>query len=111
MSDPGVSVPDMTRSAGCQVVELQANGKNYTFPVLVLYPTGAPERPEAFGPYPFEVALDAPVDPGVHPLVVVSHGTGGSHLLYRSLATCLAREGFVVALPEHPLNNRDDNEL
>ena len=111
MSDPGVSVPDMTRSAGCRVVELKATGKGYTFPVLVVYPTGSAETSEAFGPYPFEVALDAPVVPGTHPLVVISHGTGGSHLLYRGLATHLARAGFVVAMPEHPQNNRHDNEL
>lgn len=111
MSDLGVSVPDMTRSAGCRAVELRASGKDYTFPLLVLYPTEAPEAPESFGPYPVEVAMDAPVVPGTHPLVVISHGTGGSHLLYRTLAAHLARAGFVVALPEHPLNNRNDNEL
>jgi predicted dienelactone hydrolase len=48
---------------------------------------------------------------GSFPLVVVSHGTGGSHLLYRALAAHLARNGFVVALPEHPQNNRNDNDL
>ncbi|MET1076234.1 MAG: alpha/beta fold hydrolase [Umezawaea sp.] len=98
----------MTRSAGCRTVELQAET---TFPVLVMHPSTAPEKPEPFGPYTAEVALDAPVEPGPHPLVVISHGTGGSHLLYRSLAAHLARAGFVVAIPEHPLNNRNDNEL
>ncbi|WP_106191393.1 alpha/beta hydrolase family protein [Umezawaea tangerina] len=98
----------MTRSAGCRTVELMAEAP---FPVLVMYPSTAPERPEPFGPYTAEVALDGPVEPGAHPLVVVSHGTGGSHLLYRTLAAHLARAGFVVALPEHPLNNRNDNEL
>jgi predicted dienelactone hydrolase len=79
--------------------------------MLLLYPSGAPERPERVGPYTLDVALDAPVAGEALPLVVVSHGGGGSHLAYRGLATYLARRGFVVALPEHPRNNRDDNAL
>lgn len=40
---------------------------------------------------------------------MISHGTGGSHLVYRETAAFLARNGFVVAQPEHPFNNRNDN--
>ncbi|MFL5350272.1 MAG: hypothetical protein ACJ8AT_36315 [Hyalangium sp.] len=36
----------------------------------------------------------------------MSHGTGGSPWTYRGMAAHLARAGFVVALPEHPGNNR-----
>jgi predicted dienelactone hydrolase len=61
------------------------------------------------GLYELEVALDAPVKAGAFPLVLVSHGTGGSGMVYRTLAQNLARQGFVVGLPEHPFNNRDDN--
>lgn len=39
--------------------------------------------------------------------MIISHGTGGSHLLYRTLAAHLARDGFVVGLPEHPRNNNE----
>jgi predicted dienelactone hydrolase len=38
-------------------------------------------------------------------------GSGGSHLLYRSIGAYLAKHGYVVALPEHPGNNRNDNAL
>jgi predicted dienelactone hydrolase len=48
---------------------------------------------------------------GRFPLVAISHGGGGSHLLYRNLAAHLARNGFVVICPEHPGNNRNNNEL
>jgi predicted dienelactone hydrolase len=58
-----------------------------------------------------EVAWDAPIDGGRHRIVVVSHGTGGTHLGYRELASHLARDGFVVLMPEHPGNNRNNNEL
>jgi predicted dienelactone hydrolase len=43
--------------------------------------------------------------------VVISHGSGGTPLTHRDLALHLARRGFVVALAEHPGNNRTDNSL
>ena len=45
------------------------------------------------------------------PLVAISHGGGGSHQLYSTVARQLAARGFVVVLPEHPGNNRRDNHL
>lgn len=80
-----------------------------TIPVAVLYPTRTPEAEETVGAYRLNVARDAPVREGVFPLVLISHGTGGSPLVYRTLAHHLARNGFVVGLPEHPFNNRDNN--
>lgn len=82
---------------------------NLTFLLRVLYPTAAPGQAESVGPYALDVAREAPIRPGVFPLVLVSHGTGGSGLVYRTLAHHLARHGFVVGLPEHPHNNRDDD--
>jgi predicted dienelactone hydrolase len=80
-----------------------------TFPLALLYPSAAPGRPHPLGPYQLDVAAEAPVRPGAYPLVLISHGTGGSGLVYRNLAHFLARQGFVVGLPEHPHNNRADN--
>jgi predicted dienelactone hydrolase len=45
------------------------------------------------------------------PLVVISHGNGGSGSIYRVLAGHLARAGFIVALLDHPGNTRGDNDL
>lgn len=84
---------------------------NITFPALVMYPTNVPSTPVMFGPYAIETSPDAPVAKGRYPLVVVSHGNGGWHLLYRSITTHLARNGYVVAMLEHAGNNRNDNSL
>lgn len=101
----------MSRSAGCRIVD-PVDEPGAPFPMLVMYPTESPQRRATLGGlYTADVAMDAPLASGVFPLVVVSHGSGGSHLLYRTLAAHLARHGFVVALPEHPRNNRNDNEL
>ncbi len=80
-----------------------------TFPVHVLYPTKEVAQAVSVGLYQLEVAPAAPVLPGSFPLVLVSHGTGSSGLLHRQLAQALVRAGYVVALPEHPHNNRDDD--
>ena len=98
-------------AAGCRTVALTDPERGTTSPMLVLYPSAAPERPARLGPYTLDVAMDAPVAAGRWPLVIVSHGTGGSHLVYRDLAAHLARDGFVVVLPEHPGNNRNDDRL
>ncbi|PJJ59900.1 alpha/beta hydrolase family protein [Hymenobacter chitinivorans] len=80
-----------------------------TFPVVVLYPSAGPEQPEQLGPYELSLARAAEPAPGRFPVVLISHGTGGSGLVYRTLAHFLASQGFVVGLPEHPHNNRADD--
>lgn len=80
-------------------------------PSLVLYPTDEPEHANQFGPFALEVALDATFKAGRYPLVVVSHGNGGSPLVHRDLAKFLAQYGAIVSLPEHIGNSKSDNSL
>ena len=79
--------------------------------MLVLYPTHTAAEPLRLGPYTLDVAPNARPMPGPAQVVVISHGSGGSHLTHRGLGIHLARAGFVVLLPEHPHNNRNDNSL
>jgi predicted dienelactone hydrolase len=97
--------------AGSRQIEVKDVPRGISFPALVLYPTETPSIPTEIGPYPFDVSPHAPPAQGSFPLVVISHGNGGSHLLYRTIAMHLARHGYVVALPEHYGNNRRNNEL
>lgn len=78
--------------------------------MLVVYPTDAPAKPITCGAYTVDAAADAPVRAGCFPLAMISHGSGGSQYVYRTLALYLARNGFVVGAPEHPFNNRHNNE-
>jgi len=96
---------------GSRELQVKDEATGIRFPTLVHYPTGVPSTPTAFGPYTMDVSPDAPVADGQFPLVVISHGGGGSHLLYRTISTHLAKNGYVVAMPEHPGNNRNNNEL
>ncbi|MHA6533555.1 alpha/beta hydrolase family protein [Paenibacillus sp. BAC0078] len=97
--------------AGCCEVQITDNALKVTVPMIVMYPTDAREQTDRLGPYSLEVARDAAPLEGKFRLVLISHGTGGSPLVYRSLARHLARSGFIVGLLEHPFNNRNDNSL
>jgi predicted dienelactone hydrolase len=101
----------MVMSVGYQSVDIVDPAKGPTFPMLVMYPTSTPERVEQIGPFSLSVAVGATPLEGEYPLVIVSHGSGGSHLTHRELARHLASRGFVVGVPEHPFNNRNDNSL
>jgi predicted dienelactone hydrolase len=80
-------------------------------PLALLYPAREPEHTVRFGPYTLAVAQDAPPVGEQLPLVILSHGNGGTPWAYRDLAKHLAHSNFVVALPEHPGNSRNDNSL
>jgi len=101
----------MSKFVGCNKVEAFDKENAITFPLLIMYPTNAASTPVAFGPFSLDVAMNAPVPYGRFPLVMISHGSGGSYLTHRTLAMHLAKNGFVVCMPEHPFNNRHNNEL
>jgi len=80
-------------------------------PVAVLFPAEGTERKHRFGPYEIEMAMDAvPLGQNL-PLIVVSHGNSSTPWVFRDLTKHLAKQGFAVALFEHPGNNRRDNRL
>lgn len=98
-------------NAGYAQTQLADTSAGLTFPMLIMYPTEAQEQTERLGPYALELAKGAAPGEGPYPLVLLSHGTGGTPLVYRTLARYLARSGFIVGMPEHPLNHRGDNRL
>ena len=97
--------------AGSKQFIIKDEIKNISFPVLVHYPTYETSRPIAFGPYTMNVSPDAEIIAKQFPLIIISHGNGGSHLLYRTISTHLAKNGYIVAMPEHYGNNRNNNTL
>lgn len=101
----------MNKFVGCCKVEAFDKENAITFPMLVMYPTNTASTPVAFGPFSLEVAMNAPVAEGRLPLVMISHGSGGSYLAHRTLGMYLAQNGFVACMPGHPFNNRHNNEL
>lgn len=75
---------------------------------LVWYPSPAPSAPQRFGPFEVAVTPGAPATPGAHPLVLLSHGTGGHEMGHAWLARLLATQGFVVLSIRHPGDHFQD---
>lgn len=69
------------------------------------------EQARDLGPYKARVAIGGKPAEGRYPLVLISHGTGGTALNHHVVAEALAREGFVVAALKHPGDNARDRSM
>lgn len=77
--------------------------------VAIWYPTTARAWPTTLiGAQLLEVAKDGPVQGERLPLVVMSHGNGGSAFGHTDLAFALASAGYVVMAPTHAGDNFSD---
>jgi predicted dienelactone hydrolase len=106
----------MSSFTGYRSVELRGEPGSAAFPMMVMYPASVRGKVEEADIDSSNVLKDAAPEGDTpqekpFPLVVISHGSGGTPLLYRTLARHLANNGFVVGIPEHPYNNRNDNSL
>ncbi|HYL85932.1 MAG TPA: peptidase [Candidatus Angelobacter sp.] len=89
--------------------------KTHQLLATIWYPanTTATEQPQYIGnpASPFALAGSAAPDaaivpaPAKFPLIVLSHGTGGSTLMMAWLGTALASHGFIAVAVNHPGNN------
>jgi intracellular septation protein len=64
--------------------------------VDVWYPSGAPSALLRLGPYEQTVAMDGPIAGVNLPLILISHGTGGSALTHYDTAVALAEAGYIA---------------
>ncbi|WP_421780616.1 alpha/beta hydrolase family protein [Kiloniella litopenaei] len=76
--------------------------------VGVWYPSDSASPKEANTPFRQALALDSPVKPGSHPLILLSHGYGGWMGGHASTAKALADAGYIAAVPTHTGNNYED---
>lgn len=82
---------------------------------LVVYPAASSGTPMLLGDNKLfvgaPVGKDAPPAPGGHPVVLLSHGSGGNVAGLAWIATRLAGAGYVVIGPNHPgTTSGDSNE-
>lgn len=95
------------RPVGVQQV-LAADAGHAPVPVTVFYPTETKPSLVWSGLSFTWLAPDAAVAGGRHPLVVISHGTGGAPTGHLDTALALAEAGYVVAAPTHAGDNFRD---
>lgn len=87
-------------------VTADADGKPLT--IGIWYPSKAPSKLVSMGPITMSVAVDGAVEGRGLPLIVMSHGTGGSFLDNQDTAIALADAGFVVVAVTHAGDNYAD---
>ena len=76
--------------------------------VGIWYPSRAATQPVTLGPTTMSVAANGPVQGNGLPMVVMSHGTGGSYLGHVDTAIALADAGLVVVAVTHRGDNHAD---
>lgn len=102
-----LAAPAWAANVGFQAVTIPVAGDK-PLQAGFWYPTEAPAAPVRLGLFTQTVAVGAPVAPGKHPMVVISHGTGGWFGEHDDTALALARAGFVVAAVSHTGDTYDD---
>jgi predicted dienelactone hydrolase len=93
---------------GFQPIRIRDPVNGGTMPGYVFYPSTQPSKITRIGPYELHAVRDAPAISGPKPLVLISHGHGGSDLGHHDLAVYLAGHGFIAATLEHPKDNFRD---
>lgn len=83
------------------------DGDGKPFVIGIWYPTTSPSSAMWTGNFFMQVASAGAVEGKQLPLVVISHGTGGSITSHADLALALASAGHVVAAPLHSDNFQD----
>lgn len=96
------------RDVGFQALTMP-NRSDAPIKIGVWYPTDAAASSQPLSLQTQDVAPDAPVAGQRLPLVVISHGTGGSLSDHYDTALALAKAGFVVAALTHPGDNFEDH--
>ncbi len=98
------------QAAGFRKVAIPASGTQKALEVTLWTPCDTPAKaPLPIGPFDLHVIPGCPVSgTGKRPLIVMSHGRGGTALGHHDTATALADAGFVVASFNHPGDNAFD---
>ena len=104
-----VAVVLVAPAAEASVGLMELPGKDGDGVVTVFYPATDEAKPVKRGPFTFQLAFQGSPVRGNGRLVVISHGSGGSPWVHANLAQTLARDGFVVAVPEHRGDNYMDH--
>jgi predicted dienelactone hydrolase len=95
-------------AAGLKMIVVPADSSGPAINVAVWYPSDDPPSPIEFGAFILSAAKDGALRGHKLPLVVMSHGRGGSFVANSDTAEHLADNGFVVAALNHPGDTTSD---
>lgn len=92
----------MTQAAGIKIVQIPSDASGPALKAIIWTPCADTAEDVPMGPFVLKGRRDCPVVGEKLPLVVISHGHGGSFLGHHDLAETLADAGFIVAAINHP---------
>jgi predicted dienelactone hydrolase len=92
----------LAQAAGFRFIEVLADADGPALKGAMWSPCSEPPREIDLGNIAIPGVRDCPVSGDKLPLVVVSHGRGGSFIGHHDTAEALADAGFVVAAVNHP---------
>lgn len=96
------------QAAGFQTRDI-AGPAGQSIALAIWYPSAAPVQDRQMGTFSQTVAVDGAVDGAGLPLVIISHGTGGSKFSHHDTALAMANAGFIVVALTHPGDNHEDD--
>ncbi|MEO0496228.1 MAG: hypothetical protein AAF141_02505 [Pseudomonadota bacterium] len=101
--------------AGLQITEVFMPHHEAPSRVAIWYPGTAQEPPSLYANNPVfqgvEAYLDAPLSPGQHPVVLFSHGMGGTDRAQAWLASALAQRGVITVSVNHANSTWGDFDM
>jgi dienelactone hydrolase len=81
---------------GVRTFEVPDSDRSRVFPCEIWYPAASPPPPDGLAG-----ERDVPAAPGLHPLIIFSHFSGGGRRSATYLTTHLASHGYAVAAMDH----------
>ena len=92
----------LAQAAGIQSIDVPANSEGPALHGAIWYPCSQAPQPVSIDKTTSSAVKDCSVSGDKLPLVVVSHGRGGSFTGHHDTAETLADAGFAVAAISHP---------
>lgn len=92
----------LAHGAGLKSFEIPADAEGPLLKAVEWSPCAKPDGDIRVGPFILPGARDCPIDGEKRPLIVMSHGFGGTNLSHHDTAEALANAGFVVVAINHP---------
>ncbi|WP_052451163.1 alpha/beta hydrolase family protein [Pseudomonas batumici] len=90
------------QAAGIKMVQIPSDANGPALKAIMWTPCAEAAQEVPIGPFVLMGRRDCPTVGDKRPLVVISHGHGGSFLGHHDLAETLADAGFIVAAINHP---------
>ena len=103
--------PASANNTNVGLMQWSFNYHDTRVPVAIWFPTPEPASPIKAGPFTLVAASNVAMRETQHPLVIISHGTGGSNIAHHPVAEALAKNDFMVAALTHPGDNYQDRSL